>query len=133
MKLPSFLLLLSLVANVLFAVCALRSKESTKALSIRLRETLTSSIREPKADPSIRAANSRTEFTLWDALATEDLHEYMRRLQAAGFPPDAVRALVTLKVDERFEKRRKSILANWRNLPYWRARTSSVLNPTQNA
>jgi hypothetical protein len=131
MKRFSFFLVLSLLVNAVLAVWVLRSKKAAATRVLQLAEAVASVQNASGVSKSV--PTPRTDVNLWTALSTEDIHEYMRRLQAAGFSAGAVRALVMMKISELFEKRREGLVTNSRDLPYWRARSFSAMDPKQSA
>src|SRR4051812_6812441 len=92
MKRFSFFLVLSLLANAVLVVWVIRSKNAA-ATRVLLHADAIASFQNA-SDVSKSVSTPRTDVKLWTALSTEDVHEYMRRLQAAGFSAGAVRALV---------------------------------------
>lgn len=56
----------------------------------------------------------------WSTVQTDDLAEQRRQLEAEGFPPAAIRALITGRVKERFAERRKALEAARTKMPYWK-------------
>src|SRR5829696_3988199 len=59
----------------------------------------------------------------WGTLRAEDLAVERDRLAAEGFPPAAIRAIVTAQVRETFAARRKALEAAKSAAPYWRNTT----------
>jgi hypothetical protein len=58
---------------------------------------------------------------LWSAMQTGDLKALIEHLRAAGFPPSLIRALVAAQVSEQFAARRKALLAQREERPYWKS------------
>jgi hypothetical protein len=83
----------------------------------------------PRAAPPAPVA---IDATVWPALAAGELPALVARLRAAGFPPDAVRAILTAQVRERFAARRQALDPGADGRPFWfdpapDARTQSAL------
>lgn len=80
---------------------------------------------------SLQAAERAREnqAALWSTLDSEDLPTLIARLRAAGFPPAVVRAIVSARVDRRFNERMKA-LASTMEVAYWKPPvTNSFNNP----
>jgi hypothetical protein len=113
MKLRIFLLSISLAANAaLIAVIAQRAPAT---------DTNTSAGKTAAA-----AKTSALQPETWTALRpSDDLPALVARLREAGFPPEIVRAIVSAEISERFAARRKALLADQAELPFWKARSFS--------
>lgn len=57
---------------------------------------------------------------LWTRLHAEDLRAWVAQLRAAGFPPDAVRALVMAEIDRRYGSRQRELEDPDPATPFWR-------------
>jgi hypothetical protein len=68
-------------------------------------------------EPSIEAG-SRTDA--WSELHSTELSLQRDRLQAEGFPPSAVRAILVAQIRERFAARRKAAEAASTDAPFWK-------------
>lgn len=121
---PSLLLRLSLAANVILAAFLLAGILASFSASS------TSGTARP---PSVSAPTARKIPALtpaiWSGLLdaskadnNDDLKTLAARLRAAGFPPDAILAVVRAELHERFRPRRNAIRLPEVTKPYWRQR-----------
>jgi hypothetical protein len=75
-------------------------------------------------NPAGKAADSGVlNSGTWDALRAGDLHAQAARLQAQGFPPAMVRAIMAARIREASAGRRRDFDAARNAAPYWRAET----------
>jgi hypothetical protein len=80
--------------------------------------------RETAGDVAQPAA--RTGLPTWSDLDSEDLSLQRDRLQSEGFPPAAVRAILSARIRESFAAQRKAAEAAAPNAPFWK---DSVADP----
>ncbi len=64
--------------------------------------------------------NSAPPARAWEGLGSTDLAATRDRLQAEGFPPSAIRAILAAQIREQFAARRKAIDASLANQPFWK-------------
>ena len=67
--------------------------------------------------------------TLWTQLQSGDPKTMVARLRAAGFSPAMIRAIIGAQVSEQFAARRKALLAQQPENPYWKSRMHSPIDP----
>lgn len=67
---------------------------------------------------------SRARTTLQEG----DLPTLVEKLRAAGFSPAMIRAIVVARVQEQFSARRRALLAENGDPPYWKARQSAFFD-----
>lgn len=72
------------------------------------------------AAPAAAPAPAPAARDIWAGLQAGDLAAQRDILQAEGFPPAAIRALLAAQLRERFAARRKAIEAAQPEQPYWR-------------
>ncbi|MEO6569829.1 MAG: hypothetical protein ABIO94_13790 [Opitutaceae bacterium] len=75
--------------------------------------------------PANSVAPAATPPDLSALLATEDLHVLIARLRAAGFPNNAIRAIIETKLSERYDmvRLRALVSADAPDAPFWKARS----------
>lgn len=76
-----------------------------------------------------RAAAAPEKGQLWSKLATDDLRSLIGRLQAAGFPPDVIRAVLMAEVASRYDPRIRALQSSDPNLPFWRQTMNPLSDP----
>ena len=136
MKLPVVLLFASLAVNA--AVITLYFKQSSGAASAgspaaaALAEK-TAGASSSAATTSAASANSAAQAKQlaqsWSELQSGDLKTLPERLRAAGFPPSMIRAIVAAQVNEQFSARRKELLGNQAEQPFWKNQRSGMMDP----
>ena len=135
MKLPIALLVASLAVNA--AVVTLYFKQSSGATSAgsaavaALPEKSAGSSGSAAPVPSAASAAAQTtQFAKsWSELQAGDLKTLPERLRAAGFPPSMIRAIVAAQVNEQFSARRKELLGNQAEQPFWKNQRSGMIDP----
>ncbi len=135
MKLPSLLLIGSLAVNA--AVLALYFSKSSAPSS-----------GNPSASPATLAKNSATGNAAaaekstagaaaanaplrqaWSELQTGDLKTLVARLKAAGFSNSMIRSIVAAQVGEQFAARRKELLGQQEEQPFWKSGRNGMMDP----
>lgn len=81
-----------------------------------------------KAD-AMTAADGARFTSLWADLQSGDLNTLAARLRAAGFPPSLIRALISARVTEQFSARRKALLAQMEDKPFWKSGSAYLMDP----
>lgn len=121
MKISPFLLTVSLVGNLALVALVLKtpgdvasSPESTVANPAKAKASGTAATGSGGAIDT-----SDVDPKLWEGLAAGDFAGLTAKLQAAGFPPAVVRAIVSAQVGESFAARRKALTASQGNRPFW--------------
>lgn len=73
--------------------------------------------------PAVAAkqAEQTAAADLWAQMRATDLAAQRDRLQAEGFPPSAIRALLAAQIRERSAARRKAIESALANLSFWKS------------
>lgn len=111
MKTSTLIGIASLAANAtlvgVLLVGSLDRAPREEALAPVVREPVT-----PAAAPVTAA---------WSELTSSELVTERDRLEAEGFPPSAVRAIIAAQIRERFAARRKAIEAETADLPFWKS------------
>ncbi len=72
------------------------------------------------------AGDAAASANAWAELSANDLAAQRDRLQAEGFPPSTIRAILAAQIREQFAARRKAIDAATANQPYWK---NSIADP----
>lgn len=129
MKIPTLLLVLSVVANGILAYAwvqrrALLAPPNSSSAAASHGESSSLPVAPGGSEASATAKADATR-RLWDRLRTQDLAEVAKELRAAGFPRDAVNAIVSeiaYSGDGQQEGRERA--ARIRALPYWRSEES---------
>jgi hypothetical protein len=133
MKLPSLLLIGSLAVNA--AVLALYfSKSSAAGDAAATGAAPTASARggATGTGPSPAATTAAAHDSLkqaWAELQTGDLTTLVARLKAAGFSPSMIRSIVAAQVNEQFSARRKELLGQRDEQPFWKSQRNGFLDP----
>jgi len=136
MKLPVALLVASLAVNA--AVLTLYLKPSSGAPLAG--STAAAALAEKSAGPtasgaSVPAAASDAAIQTaqlaksWAELQTGDLNTLVARLKAAGFSTSMIRAIVFAQVNEQFAARRKELVGNQTEQPFWKNQRSAMMDP----
>jgi hypothetical protein len=110
MKTIRALIGLSVVTNVVLLIALGLRLISDSASTPIVTPTTTVAKSAPAAAPLDPAA--------WAALQTADLSLQARRLQAEGFPPEVIRALLAARISAQFANRRKAMEAG-ADFPFW--------------
>lgn len=136
MKLLIALLVASLAVNA--AVLTLYFKQSSGTPPARsheaaaLAEKSAGSTASAASVPSAASAAAGQSAQLAKArseLQTGDLKTLAERLRAAGFSPSMIRSIVAAQVNEQFSARRKELLGNQTEQPFWQNRRNSFMDP----
>lgn len=135
MKLPIALLVASLAVNA--AVITLYFKQSSGAPSAgspaaaALAEKSAGSTGSSTAAASAAsdAAQTTQLAQSWSELQAGDLKTLPERLRAAGFSPSMIRAIVAAQVNEQFSARRKELLGNQAEQPFWKNQRYGGMDP----
>jgi hypothetical protein len=136
MKLPVALLIASLAVNA--AVLTLYFKPSAGAPSAG--SPAAAALAEKSAGPtasgasvpaaaSDAAAQNAQRAKSWAELQTGDLNTLVARLKAAGFSTSMIRAIVFTQVNEQFAARRKELVGNQTEQPFWKNQRSGMMDP----
>ncbi len=99
MKISTLVLALSLAANVALVAVFVAGGNSAHPTATVERASVA------RAAPAKAAVNAET----WSALQNEDRRAEIAKLQAEGFPPAVIRAIVLAQVMESFAARRKAL------------------------
>lgn len=135
MKLPIALLVASLAVNA--AVITLYFKQSSGAPSAgspaaaALAEKSSGSTGSSSSAASAASAAAQTKQLAqsWSELQSGDLKTLPERLRAAGFSPSMIRAIVAAQVNEQFSARRKELLGNQAEQPFWKTQRYGGVDP----
>lgn len=73
------------------------------------------------APAAVRPAATAAE--LWAEIHSGDLRTQIEKLQADGFPPSMIRAIVAAQVRKQFAERRKALETAQGELPFWKSAT----------
>jgi hypothetical protein len=109
-KLFPFLLAASLAVNAALALAYLLGPATSKPAAPAVAASATS------AKPAL----PKVDASVWPSLQTADLSDLVSRLRAAGFPPDIIRAMLAAQISEGFAARRKALVSDADNLPFWK-------------
>jgi len=125
------LLAVSLVANVVLSV---RSRHSASSPSsdasapVSAPGTMVSST-TPDQSPASGLAEGAPLAQTWAQLPSGDLKGLVGRLRTAGFSESMIRAIIAAQVNEQFSARRKALLAQQEETPYWNSPQRFGLDP----
>jgi len=127
MKRSTYLLVGSLALNAVLLPVLVFSRhngasKTQSASACPLNPGIDSNSTKPPAQ-TLTATNQGTgaKQKLWEALATDDFAELVKRLQASGFPPSAIRAILQERMTSHFANRRKQLLGSREDIPYWQS------------
>ena len=137
MKLRPVLLTGSLLANAgLLAALAYEPSLAPPAF----RDFFARGARLPVDTNGATAATSSTPAKtktppggLWTNLHSGSLKDLVARMQAAGFPIWAIRAVVASEVNGRYNARMRDLMQPDPNAPYWKTSTNMFMDPTRMA
>jgi hypothetical protein len=82
------------------------------------------------SDATTSSASTEKALSLREVasrLLSGDLKELVPNLRAAGFPPRVVRAIVAATLDEQFAERRRKIMGDQPEVPYWKPGSTASL------
>ena len=65
----------------------------------------------------------------WQRLQSGDLKTFIQQLRAAGFSESMIRSIVAAQIYEQFSARRKALIAQQEDTPYWKAQQRFGLDP----
>lgn len=137
MKRPIVLLLaLSLIANAgLLATLLIRSQSSSPESIIfgsagggaPGRSAEGSISRAPTTSGGAQAADKPAaagKTGAWSYLQSGDIEKLVANLRAAGFPASVIRAIVSSELNDEYAARRRQILGEQRDVPFWKMGTT---------
>jgi hypothetical protein len=131
MKLPVALLFASLAVNA--AVITLYFKQASGAPSAGSPAAAALAEKSAGSTASAASASSAAQTKQlaqsWSELQSGDLKTLPERLRAAGFSPSMIRAIVAAQVSEQFSARRKELLGNQAEQPFWKNQRSGMMDP----
>ncbi len=117
MKTSSLLLVGSLAANVALAavfVVGFSSAQATRPNSMPPGHPAGASGADAKS-----TAAAAVDPASWSHLQTDDLHAFMDRLRAEGFPPAMLRAIMAEQIRIQFAPRRAALDRKGAERPFW--------------
>lgn len=137
MKLPTLLLLGSLAANAAFVGFHVFKKpagdslENGRAIVMAGQATGDGAGGKTSSTSASGAAARDTAplSKLWAQVQSGDLRTLADRLRAAGFPPSAIKAIVSAEIYEQFAARRKALLGQQEEVPFWKTQQRAILDP----
>ncbi len=137
MKVSVALLLASLAVNA--AVITLYVKRSPGSATAARSAALPAAAATPSLagtsgeSATLTAAPSAQLAKGWAELQSGDLNTLPERLRAAGFSPSMVRAIVAAQVYEQFAARRKEIIGQQPEQPFWQTSRNAFMDPKTTA
>ncbi len=131
MKLPALLFAGSLVANaVLVTLYFVRTPSVPPAPTAPASAPIKTPAKStPATNPEITPAETAALAQVWTQLQTGDLTTLVARLRAAGFSPSLIRAIVAAQVNEQFSARRKELLGEQEERPFWKNQQNRFGDP----
>lgn len=140
MKLPTLLLVASLAVNAVVLALYVTKTASPAPTASSVAVGAASSLASASS-PAIEAgraatspANGTPTAQNWAQLQSGDLSTLPARLRAAGFSPTMVRAIVAAQVGEQFSARRKELIGQQVEQPFWKTTRNFFIDPkTQSA
>jgi hypothetical protein len=73
---------------------------------------------------AIKTAASPGGPDTWSSLRTDDLAQEIKRLEASGFPPHVIRAIIAAHIREQYAARMKALSPDNSNRPFWKNSSS---------
>ena len=138
MKLPSLLLIGSLAVNAAVLTLYFSKSPATAPGDASAPTAAAAKDSAPggATGPGKAAAGSTTTATTNDPLklaAAElqsgDLKTLAARLKAAGFSPSMIRSIISAQVNEQFSARRKELLGQQEEQPFWKSQRNGMMDP----
>lgn len=126
MKTTLFVVLLALSLATNAALYFQRSSSGASASPRGTGDSHSSSTRSASTDQATAATNTAdheiAQLTqTWQRLQSGDLKTLVVQLRAAGFSESVIRSIIGAQVYERFSARRKALLAQQEETPYWQS------------
>lgn len=114
---------LSLALNAaLAAACLFRSPGDNSLAAVGIRPPPPPAAADAaSSSAAVSPSTTSTPSSRWSALHTDDLPGLIIRLQAAGFPPFIIRAIVIAEVDARAEQRLHALHGTDEMRPFWKS------------
>ncbi len=123
-------LLVVLLACSLAANAALYFSRSAPAASaVNPGSGATTSASPASTAATTSAAETAQLAKVWTTLQSGDLKTLVVRLRAAGFSPAMIRSIVGGVLYEQFAARRKALLAQQQDVPFWATQQRSFMDP----
>jgi hypothetical protein len=110
-------IVVSLAANVLLALCYLKTRPIGVA--------------EPSSTIGEAVAAEPTGPLTWQDVASEDLGEFVRRLRAVGCPEITVRNIITAEVNRRYVRQEAGLLQFDGGDDYWKPLNTALESQTR--
>ena len=76
--------------------------------------------RTAKTDPAAKPSAPIVDATVWPGLKSDQFPDLVKRLRAAGFPPEIVRAILQAQINELFRARMKALDPDANSRPFWK-------------
>lgn len=130
MKLVPLLLGASLAANaamlVFFPRPASSSSKSEPASTLNPNSTHAHSSASGESEGQFATADRQpaSKSVSWSTLGDADLPDMVARLRAAGFPPAAIRGIISARLSDEMAARRKELLKGLEDPPFWKVKRS---------
>jgi 2-hydroxychromene-2-carboxylate isomerase len=120
----SFVILLSLAANVVLAAVWLQVNHSSpKAVdAVAAAQTETVMVAPSSVVPVDDGATGLNSQARWSDLQVADLREFVRRLRAVGCPEETIKDLVLAELNRSFSKKQRALWqdSNFNSSEYWK-------------
>jgi len=127
------LLVLSLVANGALYWQLVAAGDKPATVSSPSSPTASGSSASVTDTPIEEALAAKTESArvaqIWSGLQGSDLTTLVEKLRAAGFSPAMIRAIVAARIQEQFSARRKALVSQQEEQPYWKVRQRYFTDP----
>lgn len=114
-KLLSWFFVVSLVLNAAFAFIFLRQSPAAA-------EAAKPIVAAPRVTAPGVSSPAAPEPEAWAALPAGELPALVADLRAAGYPKEAIRAILNALINEQFAARRKALDPDGANRPFWKDR-----------
>lgn len=121
-------LLVSLLALTLAAHAALYFHRSPSAPT-SASQPLTGPGSSRSTNPTGNEGRAAPDPLSWAHLQTDDPKSLIERLRAAGFPPEAIRAIISAQINQQYSARRATLVAQQEEIPFWKPQQRFLMNP----
>ncbi|HWA08717.1 MAG TPA: hypothetical protein VG838_04535 [Opitutaceae bacterium] len=115
----TFLIAVSLAVNLFLAAFAVRPSLAPPAFRDFFGGARDGPARVASGASATANAGGRLA-PLWSRLQTDDLPALVARLRAAGFPTSLIRAVITAKINARYNSQFRALLEPDPSAPYWK-------------
>jgi hypothetical protein len=130
MKLVPLVLIGSLAINTTFvALYVIRSQSATHTVATSTSPATKTAAKSAASPNSAATAETAALAKVWTQLQSGDLASLVARLRDAGFSSSVIRSIVMAQINEQFSARRRAIMGDTDDRPFWKSRTENFRDP----